>query len=80
MPADIVNAPATRQVMAFRIQKYLRGLHYPALKPQIVGRARELGADVHVIGALLGIPERSYESPISLSCEIGRLSPISIRR
>jgi Protein of unknown function (DUF2795) len=66
--------------MAFRIQKYLRGLQYPALKPQIVGRARELGADAHVIGALLGIPERSYESPISLSCEVGRLSTRSVTR
>ena len=27
-------------VMAFRIQKYLGGLHYPARKPEILDRAR----------------------------------------
>lgn len=59
-------------VMAFRIQKYLGGLHYPAHKPQIVDRARELGADAHVMRALLEIPDRTYESPIVLSCEVGR--------
>ena len=59
-------------VMAFKIQKYLGGLHYPARKPQIVERARTLGADAHVMRALLGLPDRVYESPIVLSCEVGR--------
>src|SRR6185436_10781912 len=76
-----IRATATRKrlskgVMAFRIQKYLGGLRYPARKLQIVDRARELGADPPVIHALLGIPERTYESPIVLSCEVGPARPL----
>lgn len=71
-----MDATATRKrstgVMAFRIQKYLGGLRYPAHKPQIVERARTLGADPHVMRALVGIADRVYESPIVLSCEVGR--------
>jgi len=74
MRAVATNKPSSRVVMAFRIQKYLSGLHYPALKPQIVDRARELGADPHVLHALLCLPDRAYESPVVLSCEVGRQS------
>jgi uncharacterized protein DUF2795 len=72
MRATPAGKRLSKSVMAFRIQKYLGGLRYPARKPQIVDRARELGADPPVIHALLSIPERTYESPIVLSCEVGR--------
>jgi uncharacterized protein DUF2795 len=75
MRAAAASKPSSRGVMAFRIQKYLGGLHYPALKPQIVDRARELGADPHVLHVLLRLPDRAYESPVVLSCEVGRQSP-----
>jgi uncharacterized protein DUF2795 len=74
MRAAAASKPSSRGVMAFRIQKYLSGLHYPALKPQIVDRARELGADPHVLHVLLRLPDRAYESPVVLSCEVGRQS------
>lgn len=59
---------------AFRVQKYLGGLRYPAAKPQIVEWARQRGADDETLRALSGLPEREYESPISLSCEVGRMA------
>ena len=74
MRAVAASKPSSRSVMAFRIQKYLSGLRYPALKPQIVDRARELGADSHVLDALRCLPDRAYESPVVLSCEVGRQS------
>jgi hypothetical protein len=55
---------------AFRVQKYLAGLRYPAAKPQILERARAKGADDATMRALASLPEREYESPISLSCEV----------
>lgn len=55
---------------AFRVQKYLRGLRYPADKPSILELARRMGADEESLRALCGLPERQYESPISLSCEV----------
>lgn len=74
MRAVATSKSSSPGVMAFRIQKYLSGLHYPALKPQIVERARELGADPHVLHVLLRLPERAYESPVVLSSEVGRQS------
>jgi hypothetical protein len=56
----------------FRIQKCLAGLRYPARKQQIVERARHHGADESVMRALLSLPERAYESPIVLACEVSR--------
>ena len=57
---------------AFRVQKYLGGLSYPAHKVAILERALEKGADDETMRALRRLPERVYESPISLSCEVGR--------
>ena len=62
---------------AFRVQKYLAGLRYPAAKPQILERARERGADEETLRALRGLPEREYPSPIALSCEVGRIAQAS---
>ena len=62
---------ATRTIpTAFRVQKYLAGLRYPAAKKQILERARAKGADDETMRALVCLPERQYESPISLSCEV----------
>lgn len=60
------------QPSPFRVQKFLAGLRYPARKQQVLERARSRGADAQLIGLLLLLPERDYESPISLSCEVGR--------
>ena len=60
------------QPSPFRIQKYLDGLRYPARKQQVLERARSRGADSDLLQLLLLLPDRDYESPISLSCEVGR--------
>jgi hypothetical protein len=57
---------------AFRVQKFLAGLRYPACKPEIIDWALHKGADEETMRALLGLPERDYESPISLSTEFSR--------
>jgi hypothetical protein len=65
----------------FRVQKYLAGLRYPAHRDQAVQRARERGADEDIVNMLLGLPDRPYESPVSLSCEVGRqVERASLRR
>ncbi len=59
----------------FRIQKYLGGLRYPARKDQVLERARQRGADEQVLRALRRLPDdRAFDSPISLSREVGRPS------
>jgi hypothetical protein len=58
----------------FRIQKFLGGLRYPARKDQVLERARERGADDQVIAALERLPDGAWDSPISLSRQVGRPS------
>lgn len=62
---------------SFRVQKYLGGLRYPAEKPQILECARRKGADGQTMQALVCLPEREYESPVSVSCEVGRLASVA---
>lgn len=56
----------------FRVQKFLAGIRYPARKGEVVERARLGGADAELLDVLTLLPEREYDSPISVSCEIGR--------
>jgi len=60
------------QPSPFRIQKYLAGLRYPARKEQLLERARSRGADEDLLRVLGVLPDRDYESPVSLACEVGR--------
>jgi hypothetical protein len=60
------------QPSPFRAQKFLAGIRYPARKHEVLERARSRGADSQLLSLLLLLPDRDYESPIALSCEIGR--------
>ena len=60
------------QPSPFRVQKFLAGLRYPARKHDVLERARSRGADAELLSVLTLLPERDYESPISVSCEVGR--------
>lgn len=55
------------------VQRYLGGMDYPVDKQRIVDQARHKGADDELLNALEQLPERRYDSPISVSREIGRL-------
>jgi hypothetical protein len=60
------HAPAPIQV-----QKYLSGLDYPVDKQQIIEKAKAEGAGKEVMAALEQLPERQYDSPVSVSRELG---------
>lgn len=68
------DAGEARQVPnPVQVQKFLGGLDYPVDKSEIVEKARSEGADENVMQALESIPDREYESPVSVSREIGNL-------
>ncbi len=50
-----------------RVQKYLRGIHYPATKQQLIDHAHANHADDDALAALNGMPERDYSSPDEIS-------------
>jgi hypothetical protein len=57
-----------RPPIAFRIQKYLRGLHYPVQKDEAIAHARTRGADDELLEALEALSRHDvFDSPISLS-------------
>jgi hypothetical protein len=57
-----------RSPIAFRIQKYLRGLHYPVQKDEAVAHARARGAEQELLEALEALSsEDLLDSPITLS-------------
>ena len=57
-----------------QVQKYLKGVNYPASKRDLVERARRQGADENVIYTLESIPDRTYEGPSGVAKEIGKLT------
>jgi len=58
----------TRTVpLAFRAQRFLRGLRYPASKAEVIRHALRRGAEAEVVRALRALDERVYESPTSLA-------------
>jgi hypothetical protein len=56
-----------------QIQKFLGGLDYPVSKQDLIGKAKEAGAEDNVLEALERIPDQDYESPVAVSREVGRL-------
>lgn len=68
------EAPGGRSIQnPVQIQKFLGGLDYPLRRAALIERARAEGADENTLGALLRIPDREYDSPVSVSKEVGDL-------
>jgi|WetSurMetagenome_2_1015567.scaffolds.fasta_scaffold56419_1 hypothetical protein len=56
-------------VSAIKIQKYAKGIRYPASKQEIIKNARERGADENVIETLQRHRNKKYQSSIDLMME-----------
>jgi hypothetical protein len=56
-----------------RVQQYLSGIEYPAIKQDLIEHANREGADFKVIEALEDLPNRDYRSPSDVSEELGKL-------
>lgn len=71
-PLQRKASPTPALPVAFRVQKYLGALRYPAQKARIVDYARCRGVeqDSPLLQALLALPEGEYISPVSLAREL----------
>jgi hypothetical protein len=58
-------------VNPIQLQKYLRGIEYPARKEDLIRHAEQHGADGHVLATLRAIPEREYNGPNAVSEAVG---------
>ncbi len=61
-------------VNPIQVQKYLKGVNYPASRRDLIETARREGADQNVIATLERIPDRTYDGPTGVAREIGKLS------
>lgn len=57
--------------LPIEVQKYLRGVDYPATKDELVRRAEEEGADENVRRALQSLPRERFDSPNDVSEALG---------
>lgn len=56
-----------------QLQKFLKGLDYPARRDDIVGHAKRQGGDKTVLDTLSKLPDEEYETPADVSKAVGRI-------
>ena len=62
------------QVNPIQIQKFLKGVDYPANKEALLQNAKDMGADENVCASLEQLPDEEFETPADVSQAIGRLN------
>lgn len=60
-------------VNPIQLEKYLKGVDYPASKNDLIKQAQQNGADQRVLERLKQLPDRSYEGPAGISKAIGNI-------
>lgn len=61
------------QVNPIQLQKFLKGVDYPAKKGALLENAKKMGADENVCSALEQLPDEDYEAPVDVSQALSRL-------
>ena len=59
------------KVNPIQLQKYLKGVDYPASKEDLINHAQQQGADENALSALEQLPDEQYETPTDVSKAIG---------
>ncbi len=54
-------------VSPIEMQKFLKGVSYPAKRNQLICKAVENGADMDVVEAMFNLPDREYDSTTEIS-------------
>ena len=50
-----------------QIQKYLKGVDYPASKEALIKNARKMGADESICASLEQLPDEDFQTPADVS-------------
>lgn len=56
-----------------QLQKFLKGVDYPANKQTLIDAAKKNGADDNVCSTLEQLPDENYEAPVDVSQAVGKL-------
>ncbi len=55
------------------MERYLGGMHYPAEKQNLIDNAKGKDAPSDVMDLINKLPEKTYNSPIDITKEIGKI-------
>jgi len=55
-----------------QLQKFLKGVEYPASKRDLIAKAEELGADEPVRKALDALPDQQFQTPAEVSQAVAK--------
>lgn len=50
-----------------QIQKYLKGVDYPANKSTLIENAKKMGADENICASLEQLPDKNFQTPADVS-------------
>lgn len=64
-------------VNPIQIQKFLKGVDYPASKAALIENAKNMGADENVCASLEQLPDEDFETPADVSQAFGKLPDVS---
>lgn len=57
-----------------QLQKFLKGVDYPATKDVLIENAKRLGADENVCTSLEQLPDEEFEAPIDVTQALAKES------
>ncbi|HEX6506815.1 MAG TPA: DUF2795 domain-containing protein [Chloroflexota bacterium] len=57
-----------------QLQKYLKGVDYPASKQDLLKHAQQNGADNNVRSTLEKLPDESFETPADVSQAVAKIA------
>lgn len=61
------------KVNPIQMQKYLKGVDYPARKQDLLKRAKQEGADENVVATIERLPDEEFETPADVSKAFGKI-------
>ncbi|UBF26545.1 DUF2795 domain-containing protein [Kovacikia minuta CCNUW1] len=61
------------KVNPIQMQKYLKGVDYPARKQDLLERAKQEGADENVCLTIEQLPDEEFETPADVSKAFGKI-------
>ncbi|WP_348757263.1 DUF2795 domain-containing protein [Candidatus Methylocalor cossyra] len=64
---------ARASVSPAEIQKHLKGMDYPARKPDLIKHAKGQGADENVVAILQELPDQEFHTAADVSKAIGEV-------
>ena len=61
------------KVNPIQLEKYLKGVDYPAKKADIIQQAQKNGADNMVMAVLKELPDQTFDGPTGISKVVGQI-------